>query len=165
MISTSTFSEIGNKNKNNGFGVCPGPFCWTWVHLKGSVICKIALYWKVLRGNALMVPFCSVRTKSYCVNGPSWPFWQESWEELLEIWNSCLSALNLPPFYWFVKLADLLIDYCVDLVFFWWAWWFFVLPSLLEGPLLFLFIMSRNSRKFNLSFPVHMESHRMLSIS
>ena len=36
-ISTSTFSEIGNKKKINGFGVWSGPFFLTWVHLKGSV--------------------------------------------------------------------------------------------------------------------------------
>ena len=36
-ISTSTFSEIGNKKKINGFGVWSGPFFSTWVHLKGSV--------------------------------------------------------------------------------------------------------------------------------
>merc|ERR1712208_137250 len=34
-ISTSTFSEIGNKKKINGFGVWSGPFFLTWVHLKG----------------------------------------------------------------------------------------------------------------------------------
>ena len=36
-ISTSTFSEIGNKKKINGFGVWSGPFFLTWVRLKGSV--------------------------------------------------------------------------------------------------------------------------------
>ena len=37
LILTSTFSEIGNKKKINGFGVWSGPFFLTWVHLKGSV--------------------------------------------------------------------------------------------------------------------------------
>ena len=37
-ISTSTFSEIGKKENNNGFGVWSGPFFLTWVHLKGSVL-------------------------------------------------------------------------------------------------------------------------------
>ena len=40
-ISTSTFSEIGNKKKINGFGVWSGPFFLTWVHLKGSVDRKL----------------------------------------------------------------------------------------------------------------------------
>ena len=40
-ISTSTFSEIGNKKKINGFGVWSGPFFLTWVHLKGSVHCML----------------------------------------------------------------------------------------------------------------------------
>ena len=42
-ISTSTFSEIGNKKKINGFGVWSGPFFLTWVHLKGSVYCLIPM--------------------------------------------------------------------------------------------------------------------------